>query len=500
MATATPIVVRLATGLGLHDDGTKRSGALYEPRTSSCPARRTPSRADRMTSSWEGTNRIPSSALRARRLGSLHRRLQLAFNGRSQNLRDCTHAGGTGGQSVPVKSLRRGPSSVTNLSRRDSPSVFVSYAVGPMTAPARALREALKRHDVHPWTVHADVPVGGSWEDSVDEAIRKADAFLILIAPGDEQDRWLLFETRHILTRVWGGAEARVSVLAPAVGAIPSALRHQNFVSYFAHDEVQIERWAREPDAVDLFVERWLRASRQPQPATPPSREDEVALWRNALVHIGRRPGPSGEEKQRLLTSLWEEWVHGNWASPDAVPSARLDAALQRAVLSQQFGDNGLAFNYFNLASEAVQRLPESADARTHYAAGLAALGAGDPVKAAKLFRRAAALYESSYGALDARTIGALYNFGVALSASGHVSEASAAYESVLERSRDGLGPLHPQTANAAFNLAQLRARAGAVEEAVALLHAAEEAYELVTPADSVELAAVRSELSRLQS
>lgn len=499
MATATPIAARLATGLRMHHDGTERSGPCTSHERLRA-GRRTRSRAYPMTSSWEGTNGIPSSALRARSIGSLHRGMALAFQGGSQNLRDCTHGGGTSEESVPVKSLLRGPSSVTNLSRRGSPSVFISYAVGPMTAPAKALREALERHDVHPWTVHADVPVGASWENSVDEAIRNADAFVILIAPGDEQDRWLLFETRHILTRVWGGAEARVSVLAPAVGAIPSALRHQDFVSYFAHDEVQIERWASEPGAVDLFVERWLQASRQPQPATPPSRQDQVALWRNALVHIGRGPGPSDEEKQRLLNSLWEELVRGNWAPSDAVPSARLDAALQRAVLAQQFGDKGLASNYFNLASEAVPRLPESADPRIQYAAGLAALGAADPVEAAKLFRAAAALYESSYGALDARTIGALYNLGVALSASGHVSEASAAYESVLERSRDGLGPLHPQTASAAFKLAQLRARAGAVEEAVALLHAAEEAYELVTPADSVELAAVRSELSRLQS
>lgn len=388
---------------------------------------------------------------------------------------------------------------MTNIGRGNAPSVLISYAVGPMTAPARALRVALERHGVDPWSVHADVRAGASWEESIDEAIRAADAFVILVAPGDEENRWIRFETRHILTRIWRGDDARISVLAPAVGDIPAALRHQDFVSYFAHDEIQLDRWADEPSVVDVFVEEWLRASRQPQPATPLSRTDELARWRNAVVHVGRGPGPDAEEKQRLLDSIRGELERGDWVTREAVPRARLDAALERAVLAQQFGDNELAKNYFSLASEAVPGARESADAGVQYPAALAALGAGNTVAAAQLFRTAAALYESSHGALDPRSIAALYNLGLALSMSGDESGAAKAYRAALDRSRSALGPHHPQTASAAFNLAQLLARAGAVAEAIPLLEAAEEAYESVTPADSPELAAVRSELIRLR-
>lgn len=388
---------------------------------------------------------------------------------------------------------------MTNLSKADASRVFISYVIGPMTAPARALRSALERYGVDPWSVHADVPAGVSWEESIDQAIRSADAFVILIAPGDEQNRWLSFETRHILTRVWSGNEAQVSVLAPAVRAIPSALRHQDFVSYFAHDEIQLSRWAVDSSVVDVFVEEWLRASRRPRLATPPPTDDEFAPWRNAVVHVGRGPGRDAAERQRVLDSIRGELDRGDWTASDALPSARLDAALERAVLAQHLDDNELALKYFSLASAAVPDAQERADPTVQYPAGLAALGAGDTVGAAELFRRAASLYESRHGARDPRSIAALYNLGLALSMSGDDSGAVEAYRAALDRSRSALGPHHPQTASVAFNLAQLLARAGAAAEAIPLLEAAEEAYETVTPADSPELAAVRLELTRLR-
>ena len=87
------------------------------------------------------------------------------------------------------------------------PRVFISYAVGPMTAPAQALKAAIERHGMSAWTVHANSPAGSNWQESIDEEIRKADSFLILVSPGDEDNRWLLFEIGSALssvdTRLW---------------------------------------------------------------------------------------------------------------------------------------------------------------------------------------------------------------------------------------------------------------------------------------------------------
>ena len=371
--------------------------------------------------------------------------------------------------------------------------VFISYAVGPMTAPAQALKAAIERHGMSAWSVHADAPVGSNWEESIDEEIRKADSFLILISPGDEGNRWLLFEIRRILSRIWSGEDANVSVLAPAIGAIPSALRNQDLVSYFPHDEIQLDRWTREPASVDAFVERWLRGPTSSLPA------EDLDRWRNALLHVGSSQVPSSEEKDRILGLLSTELERDRWIPQGASPAERLEAALSRAVVAQQLEDNALALEYFRLADDAAEK-SGGENAETQYAAGLAALGAAELTRATELFSRSAERYEESYGAVDPRTIAALYNLALAQSSQGRADQAIVTYKSVLSRSLQGLGPHHPQTASVEFNLAQLLAAAGESEDAIALLEAATEAYEQVTPADSSELAAVRSELLRLRS
>ena len=114
-------------------------------------------------------------------------------------------------------------------------------------------------------------------------------------------------------------------------------------------------------------------------------------------------------------------------------------------------------------------------------------MGAAELTRATELFSRSAERYEESYGAVDPRTIAALYNLALAQSSQGRADQAIVTYKSVLSRSLQGLGPHHPQTASVEFNLAQLLAAAGESEDAIALLEAATEAYEQVTPADSSE-------------
>jgi hypothetical protein len=342
------------------------------------------------------------------------------------------------------------------------------------------------------------VPVGGSWEDTVQTAISQVDAFVILVAPGDENNRWLQYEVRKILTRVWSGDHAAVAVIAPAVAAIPSALRHQTFVTYFPHDEIRLERWSSEPETADAFVGRWLGSTESTEQAQLPLSEAEIARWRNAVVHLGRELGPGPEEKQRLLDALRIDLRTMQWDDEPAGPSAPLEAALQRAVLAQQLGDSELATAYFNLAFDASLDARPHADADFFYASGLAALGANRVEESADAFRSAALLNEAAYGQDDPRTIAVLHNLGLALSATGNHEGASHVYRIALAASQRVLGSQHPQTASTAFNLAKLRSRAGDVSEAMALLLAAEHAYEQVTPAESAELAAVRSELNRL--
>lgn len=377
-------------------------------------------------------------------------------------------------------------------------NVYIAYAVGPMTSAARALMTALERQGFNTWSAHSDVPHGQTWEDAAETAIDAADAFAILVAAGDEQSRWLLFETRHILTRCWTGGGAEVAVLAPAVGAIPSSLRHQDFVLYFAHDDVRLERWATERSLAEAFVERWLRSPSRIREAAPKASQEEIRRWRNSVVHVGRGLGLTPEEMVLRLRQLRAELEGGDWVASDTAPSNRPEAALERAVLAQHLGDADLAKAYFELASRAASRAPLTGDASADYAAGLAALGAGELGEAAERLSTAAAEYEASHGELDPRTVAALYHLALALSAAGDRGGAETTYRAAFERSRASLGSHHPQTAAAAFNLAQLLAESGAREEALKCFKLAEQAYERVTPPGSAELAGVRSELARL--
>ena len=100
-------------------------------------------------------------------------------------------------------------------------------------------------------------------------------------------------------------------------------LRNQDLVSYFPHDEIQLDRWTREPASVDAFVERWLRGPTSSLPA------EDLDRWRNALLHVGSSQVPSSEEKDRILGLLSTELERRSLDSHQgASPAERLEAAL----------------------------------------------------------------------------------------------------------------------------------------------------------------------------
>lgn len=368
-----------------------------------------------------------------------------------------------------------------------------------MTRPAKALREALRRHGVDSWNVHADVQPGDEWATAVDEAVRRADSFIILISPGDEVNRWLLSETRRMLTRVWGGERALIAVLAPAVGAIPSALRNQSFVRYFPHDEIALSRWVADSAAVDRFVAGWLTDVRHPRSSVGDPRGRQVSSWRNAVVHLGRHALSSPADREIVRDQLRIDLDETDWSS--AVEGGRklLEAALERAVLAQHVDDSEMALEFFRIASELARRGDEGDDAGVSYSKGLALLGSGDSDGAAEYFERAVTGFDRSHGPTDPRTVASLYHLGLALSSTRDLERAEQAYRDALDRSRRGIGPRHPQTAAAALSLALLLIRVGRTDEAVQLLEEAEATYAIVTPPDSPELATVRTELARLR-
>lgn len=119
--------------------------------------------------------------------------------------------------------------------------MFLSYSYRSAAVEAEALTAALRARGVqlldHEWS--SDRPT----DEQVAERVAQADLIVVLVKPGDESRDWMEYETRLMLQTGWMRPELRVVVVAPAVGAIPPALRHQQFVSYFAHDEVNFSNW-----------------------------------------------------------------------------------------------------------------------------------------------------------------------------------------------------------------------------------------------------------------
>lgn len=388
---------------------------------------------------------------------------------------------------------------MTAASSDSGGQIFLSYPPR-MRAQAEVLRDQLHTHDVTALS-WAWVPPGTDWQKEMAESIRGASLCVVLVSVHDPENRVQQFETSHILEAAWSDPELRVAVVAPAVRAIPSALRHQRFVQYFAHDEVGLDSWTSNPRAAERFVDTLFvsTAAAGGDQQQWPADDETIEQWRNRLVHVGRGDIPDDQRAEalaQLRNDLEASRIEsGVAATPDPQP------VLTKGLLAESLGDSELARSFYTLLkptdfSETQPAVVESVD--IDYSRALAALEVGAYEEALDGFTRAADLNASLRGQADPRAIAAEHNAGVAAARSGRMERAAAHYERALDRAREGLGDHHIQTAAIATGLAQVYMAEGRTVDAVTLLRLAAETYRLVAPDDSPELADVIDQLHRL--
>lgn len=379
-----------------------------------------------------------------------------------------------------------------------SPRVFISYSFDRMRVPAVALAEALRRHGadvVEP----ASSEVSGNIRDRIAAGIKASDLMIVLVSPGDEVSRWMQLETRLMLETCWQRPDAQIAVVAPAIGAIPPALRHKDFVTYYPHDVVRLENWATGSEADTFASEALSRVDQGPRRPVEPISDRELRRWRNRVVHIGRGELANDvEEHERILAKLEADLVKLRaelGSNNEAIRGMGLEDVIDRMLLANALGHRELFLAYYELA-EAVYEVGStpSPDRATDvgYRLGLAALAAGDVSTALGLLEPAAARRANELGTNHPATIEGWVNVAIAKELLGDLRGAQKSYEDAFEAAQNSLGRFHPQTADIAQRLALLRAATGDRETARALLELAEEAYKHVRPADSPELANIR--------
>lgn len=345
--------------------------------------------------------------------------------------------------------------------------------------------------------------LGDNLQGSINESFEAANLFVVLVPIAGANSHVQRAEIGQILERAWQDADARVAVVAPAVGAIPPALRNRKFVTYYSHEDAGLEKWPSSPTAVDGFLDLLL------QPRADGDKQlggeaEAMRQWRNRLVHLGRAPVDEipTEDRQTVLESLRQELEFGSSAAA-VVQDGNLEHLLNRILLSEALGDRELAERFYRLIRADTggnDFLPTAESADAEYSRALAAYEVAAFDEARTAFERAAEINRTVRGDSDPRTIASMHNAALAAARSGDVGRAEVLYRSALASAEQGLGPHHPQTAGIAYSLALINAANGDVPEAIRLFRMAEDAYRRVTPPDSPELAAVTRELERLTS
>jgi tetratricopeptide (TPR) repeat protein len=377
-----------------------------------------------------------------------------------------------------------------------TPRVFLSYSYESSAEEAAQLSEGLRARRVRLLDHHWDVERVAY--EQVSERISEADLIVVLLKPGDEDRPWVEIETRLMLRAGWSRPELRVAVVAAAVGAIPSALRHQRFVYYFPHDEVRLEAW-RDRQVVDSFVDRLLSVREGSVPSMP---EEQIKEWRDRVVHVAGHSPLNEEEWHRLRAEL-VDYLHrmnkpltrGELHDPSVARPL-----LDRAVLATALGDSNLTSAYYELAKAVMARTGAGAQTQgtnAQYRLALVAHVAGDLATAERLLDAAVNSNRHDLGEHHPATIAAMYSLG-AVEAEAGDEDASRTYEAALQLARDSLGDLHPQTAAIAFSLGVLCEQLGELERARHLFELAANAYRHVRPDDSDELQAAVDHLASL--
>ena len=337
-----------------------------------------------------------------------------------------------------------------------------------------------------------------------------SDLMVVLIAPGDELRKSMQYETRIMLQNCWKRPSARIAVVAPAVGAIPRALRHQPFVNYYAQDVVGLSRWGLD-SSLDSFVSQLLNISSDSGNEPPQQFSDsEVHEWRNRVVHTGASTFLGDTQqisqlRQKLIDDLasLKDLMHEAEVNRTSIGRVRTEIVFDRAILARAIGDDELATEYYQLIQRIYDMNPPTSpteEAAFQYGFGLAASGAGDLSVARELLAQATDINESILGRDHPATISARYNLGLTLVQLGNEQSAMKAFEEALSSAIGSLGYRHPQTAEIAYNLGLVLKNQGELQEARSRFQLAADAYERVRPTDSPELQLALQQLASLET
>ena len=383
---------------------------------------------------------------------------------------------------------------------RTSDGIFLSYP-NELRPEAQALGAQLIARGL-PLLEPAGISSGSNFRAEIADLIRRASTFVVLVPIHGSNSHWQQFEISQILEVAWADAETVVGVVAPAVGAIPSALRHQHFMRYFPHEVVRLDAWLSEPTAIGRFIDDLTGTLTaevdKPTDIDPAS----LRLWRNRIVHLGRNETDfSADDRAALLRAVQQVIVDAR--SPESSTAwTDVKVLLDAANLAAALEARELATDIYDLIQTMDFEAQPSSSTKFEllYSRAKAAREARRPSDALNDFLAAAELNTQLRGTNDPRAVAAVFNAAVAATQLGDVSAAEDLDRRALSMARNTLGQMHPQTAGIAVHLARLLTSSGRNQEAIALLREAEAAYAHATPTGSRERTEVASELRKLNA
>jgi hypothetical protein len=108
------------------------------------------------------------------------------------------------------------------MRKLDSVATFLSYATADRKV-AEKLREELERQGVPLlWWDDSTLAPGSRWRDTIEDAIRSANAILVLAGPRSEPDEWQQFTWRAALETVWEDSGKRIVPILLGDAKVPT--------------------------------------------------------------------------------------------------------------------------------------------------------------------------------------------------------------------------------------------------------------------------------------
>lgn len=162
------------------------------------------------------------------------------------------------------------------LMMSEKPVVFISYSRHDFDF-AKALHEFLEAQgDYDPWLDVADIPASADWQESIDDGIRRARYFILLVSPWSINSGQVRYEWEHALTRQKDGQA--LDIVQFVIHAIPEESRTQLLAETPDWATIPwIDQRAADPLQIEQTVLQWLEGQRDQErldavPVLPPPR------------------------------------------------------------------------------------------------------------------------------------------------------------------------------------------------------------------------------------